>query len=222
MDKQPTIIIQNNTGADVPVKLLQYAGIPNSINATTTFRWDITAETFLTATVVSIQVRTNVSAAYQTFTAPMSHFNAQGVVNALNSLNLGTSWYTVETGGSTFIKTDNDSLLFGNLVISDPDTLNLRIDNEIGQPAGTTIILANGLEIYNIVSPVLFDQTIPVSVGILFQVSGTAPPTEPLNTAVIKDGETIYFASVLDGQPFNFEFTTEAGVAEYILIVNSF
>jgi hypothetical protein len=229
--KTPTILIENNTGADVPVKLLQYAGIPNSINATTQYRWDITAETFLAATVLSIQVRTSVTAAYQTYTAPLSPASAQGVVNALNGLNLGTSWYTFESGGNTYIGTDNDTLIFGDLVISDPQGYNLEIQCVMDFAGGSFTLRANGNIIYDTVSPV-HDLSInmEISPGIVFDLTGNAPFVnpfiEPIHVFVFKNTssglEQIIFQSLSPGDPFSDQFTSEADALSYIVAVIKF
>lgn len=228
--EKPTIIVQNNTGADVPVKLLQYAGIPNSINAATQYRWDITAETFLAATVLSIQVRTSATATYQTYTAPLSPASAQGVVNALNGLNLGTSWYTFESGGSTFIATDNDTLIFGDLVISDPEGYNLEIQCVMDFAGGSFILRADGNIIYSTTSPVNDTINVAISPGIVFDLSGNAPFVnpfiEPIHVFVFKSTssglEQIIFQSIDPGDPFTDQFTSEADALGYIVAVIKF
>jgi hypothetical protein len=207
--EKPTIIVQNNTGADVPVKLLQYAGIPNSINALTEYRWDITDEPFLAATVVSIQVRTSATAAYQTYTAPLSPASAQGVVNALNGLNLGTSWYTFQSGGNTFIATDNDTLIFGDLVISDPVSFPMEISARMLFAGGVYTLRANGQIVYSAASPMNDNIVVDIIAGIDFTITGNADPGDDVFVFVFKGADIVLFEVVLGGDPFSFEFTSE-------------
>lgn len=221
--EKPIVIVRNNTGADVPVKLFPYAGSPTSINANTHYQWDITSENFLAATQVSIQVRTSASASFTTYTAPLDPANAQGVVNALNSLNLGTSWYTVTSGGNTYISTDNDTLIFGDLTISDPNPINLNIENIILLAGSVTRITANSFELILTFSPVNLLLTVPIMAGVVITINVTAGPLEPLHVNVLKGVEVLLpQVTVLPGDSFSYQFTIESDADSYTIGVDSF
>ncbi len=225
--ENPTAIIKNNTGADVPVTLFHYAGIPSSNNATRQFRYSAPASVFLNATRVSIQVRGSSSQAYQTYTAPISELTAQAVVNALNGLNLGTSWYTRDISGTPHIITDNDVLQFGDLTLDDPDARTVNFDFDVSDAGGLIDIDAevnnDTVNVVNAVPPIISTFSQNFSAGVVFDLAITAPATTILRLLVTKitsAGSTAIITQIINaGQTGTAQFQIASDAISYTVSV---
>lgn len=223
--ENPTVIVKNNTGADVPVQLFQYGGIPSSNNATRQFRYATPASVFVAASMVSIQVRSSSSQPYRTYSAPVATPTPQAVVEALNGLNLGTSWYTKEIGGDTYILTDNDSLEFGDLVLSAPDQYNLEVQTQFPDVSVNFSITADGTLIYSATGPDpdLVTENIDIVPGaeFLVQFSVNLAPLESVQLTVLKltssGFDILVIQSLINNESFQFPFTSEDDATGYVI-----
>lgn len=116
--KNPIILVQNNTDNTQPVSL--FTTIPNlfgSINGNLIYQWNVTAQSLAQLTNVAIQVKTPGSQVYVTLTADIGTSDLQGILDALNSLNVGP-FRTMVQGVNVFIYTYNSLFIFGNLDIN--------------------------------------------------------------------------------------------------------
>lgn len=116
--KNPIILVQNNTDNIQPVSL--FTTLPNlfgSINGNPVYQWDITAQSLVQLTTVSLQVKTPGSPVYVSLSAPIPTSDLQGITDALNSLNVGPFRLMVQ-GSSIFVYTYNSLFVFGNLDIN--------------------------------------------------------------------------------------------------------
>ncbi len=114
--KQVSMQIRNNTDQVQAISLLQSSPVDTFINAATTYDWDITDETYINRNLIGIQVKANGQSDYQLYTATLAAGNPQSVVDALNSIGVGT-FYKDEQSGQILIKTDNDNYVYGELSI---------------------------------------------------------------------------------------------------------
>lgn len=118
--KRPILIVQNNTGNQVPVTL--FSGSPNasgSINAPRQYKWDITTLAVSQLTNLSLQVGTLGVPGFSTLSMAIASSSIAAIVAALNSLNVGF-FQSVTSGASIFIVTNNKAFTFGNLLINQP------------------------------------------------------------------------------------------------------
>lgn len=225
--QRPTAIVQNNTGADVPVTLFQYGGIPSSNNAKTTYQYALPASVFLNASRVSIQVRGSSTVAYQLFSGPVGELTAQGVADALNKLNLGTSWYSKEIGGVPRVFTANDNLLFGDLTLDDPDptgvNFNFDVSNAGGQINIDADVNAGTVIIVNTATPAVSTSSQGFSVGVILAFEVTAPATTILRLLVTKQttaGVVTIISQIIEpGDTLNAQLTIASDALSYTVSI---
>lgn len=119
MKQQPTIIVQNNSAAIVPVSLFTTAagGAAGSVNARTAYSWDVTSQLYLQTNVVTIQAKVVAAVSFVNYQVRGNFQNAGDVVAALNTLNIG-QFYVYNSLGNTFIAVLNDAIVYGDLAIT--------------------------------------------------------------------------------------------------------
>lgn len=225
--ERPTVIIKNNTGANVPVTLFQYGGIPSSINATRTFQYATPPTVFPAAGIVTIQVRSSSTQPFRTYSAPVGARTPQGVVDALNGLNLGTSWYTKEIAGDTYILTENNTLEFGDLTLSDPDQYTLEVQSQLPASVAELIIRVNGTVIHTVTGPFpelrneFFDIAPGNQVSVYGEVTTLDIPSSFVTmavVAVIPSGfEFLFFQNIQENQSATYNFTASEDVLGYLV-----
>lgn len=112
----PTITLKNNTSAVIPITLFNSTATAGNIlsNARTTYTWDITAETFIQTTAVTIQAMNVGAAGFTNYSIAGNFTNAAEVCAALNTLGIGI-FFTYISAGSKFIATANDLIVYGAL-----------------------------------------------------------------------------------------------------------
>lgn len=87
------------------------------INQRKQYKWNITAEMFLQAISVTLQVKLSPASSLEPLTAKMVTSDLQGLLDALNSLKVGV-FFSYTSGGSTFVSTLNDYIVYGTLDIN--------------------------------------------------------------------------------------------------------
>lgn len=140
--KELTILIKNNTGATVPVQLFKFP-TPGYENATATYTWNVTAESYLNKDRISIEYKNVNADDFNTSIIEGSFQSVSEVVNALNGLGIGVFW-SFEQGGLTYIRTQNRIITYGQLDI-------YRIGNAppvFINPATTTYYMSNAATIH--------------------------------------------------------------------------
>jgi hypothetical protein len=108
-NKQLVISLKNNTINVLPVTLFNPL-LTSSINAVTRYAFNLAGARFSSAIGISIEVTQGT--ATQTLTAPLITGSLDGIVDALNTLNIG-SWARIDFN----IYTRNDILRFDKLDI---------------------------------------------------------------------------------------------------------
>jgi hypothetical protein len=149
--------IINNTASNVPMNFMgNLANTADISNQYTQYKWDVTTVNFNYYDTVSIQLRgANSGLAYTTLTAPYETKTIQGVLDALNALNVAC-FFTTSSGGSTYIETYNDNTEFANL--SFDNTSYLWYIGYRGTYAGT----GGSWNIQNPAPTVIYNGTFPV------------------------------------------------------------
>lgn len=140
----PTVVIRNRTAASASVNL--FDPYDPSVNATTTYRYDITSELFNNKDRVSIQYKAVNALNYSVSVVALAASNATSVITALNGLGVGT-FYLVQTGGNMYIQVQSDTLQYNTLDIyrqnnSAPVFGNLPASYRINDSQTAQIILA--------------------------------------------------------------------------------
>ena len=131
--------ITNKTAFEQSISILGVVPNPNSTNnINTLFTFDLSAQNFTGIISVNIVYALNSNLIYTNQTVPISSQNIEGVVNALNTLNIGVFSYS----GSTIYVSSNiytyQSISFGLPFVSTWNTANTSIgsspNNEIQLP----------------------------------------------------------------------------------------
>lgn len=138
MSKAITISIRNNT---TTVQAVQIGTTPNDfsgINATTQYRWDITAQNLNDLTTLELTYVLN--GATTTVSSDIETESVEGIINALNGLNVGRFWATTESG-STYINTYNDFITYTNLVINNAHNIEIGVTAIVGTTLDFTLTL---------------------------------------------------------------------------------
>ena len=85
-----TLNIQNNTDYPQEINIMgNPSDLLDTVNATTEYRWDVSAFSFTNEDSVTIQYKPNVSATFSVFTAALQGDNLTSVVYALNEFGIG-------------------------------------------------------------------------------------------------------------------------------------
>jgi len=185
-----TINITNNTNGDIPlVSILGNIEDPmDTSNATTQYSWNITGFSVTTENMVAIQYKGSNSSQYSIASATISGNTLQDVINALNTLNLG-SFFITTSGGNTFINNYNNNVAFLFLNIFNSNTSSLSYSWNILGGGGKA-------QIYN---------------NLVLQVSDNSPTTASGSVSVIAGDSILYdYASSSSTTTFIvYDFTTQ-------------
>lgn len=177
--------IRNTLSASVVMNLFNKSSISSAANQRTQYIWDITAETFTGTTSVTIQARTS-GVVFTDYVKQLQVASAAGLIEALNSLNIGFFFLTT-SGGSTFVNVLNDVIVYGNLNLNTPATTN---------------VTWNFIFNVAVATPYSFTVTNTTTATLLFQANDTQSGSTSISTALWSPGDIITFnlnVSVLHG-----------------------
>lgn len=120
--------VQNNRDYPQQINVMgNPANLLDTANATTEFRYDVTTFIFTNENSVTIQYKLNGASSYTTFSGILPSKTIQGVVDVLNSLEIGY-FNTYTQLGSTYISTYNNNYTFGDINIFSTTTPNYGIN----------------------------------------------------------------------------------------------
>lgn len=212
----------NNTTSVINVSVLSQSPADNAVfNSTTQYEWNVTNETYTGATQISIEAKPSGSSFYTTYTAPLLSLDADGIVTALNSLNIGIFWK--HTAGSfTFIRTTNNSYQYNTLTVIGssspvlpPTTLNWSNNTTI--PGGSLSIDENSINQVNDPNGSLNTGNFSTDNGDSIDVNVQASPGENTDFTITRTliaapftTDTLYYANVAAGNTDNFSFTIDS------------
>lgn len=131
-----TVRATNTTNSVIQMNILGNPTYTNDIaNQFIQYQWDITSFAFSIETTIYLQYRKVGASTYQLAVVQLPSQDTQGIVDALNSLNLA-SFYSSTSGGNTFINTYNDTYEFGILNIYYPSIIDPTFLYGIGFSGG--------------------------------------------------------------------------------------
>lgn len=136
--------VTNNTNGDIPIVSLfgNNEDQMDTSNATNKYSWNLTGFSITNENVVAIQYKGNNTSQYSITSATFGGNTLQSVINALNTLNLGTFFITT-SGGNTFINNYNNNVSFSFLNIFNPSTTSLSYSWNIVGGGGKAEIYKN-------------------------------------------------------------------------------
>ena len=171
--------ITNTTNGVVPISILGNNSDPmDNSNANTQYAWNVTGFTLTNETSIAIQYNTLGVSNFTIKTTEFSGTSLNDVVNALNSLQLG-SFFITTSGGSTFINNYNNQIAFGSLQIFNPSqATTLSYSFNLNLPQDQADIFVNGLLVASFTDPTFTSGSIPVVAfdNIIFDVNTSNNP----------------------------------------------
>jgi hypothetical protein len=222
-------LLQNNTDSTLPVTLFTTnPNLSGNINGNPLYSWNITAQNLNQLTTVALQVRAPGAGGFVSLTAPISTNSVQGVLDALNVLNVGF-FIAVVSGGSTFIQTANSIFVFANLTVNQIPQLatwqttpashalfnNAGINNaslfSTDQRSVTIISGTTGVGVFPQDHNYTFNNDFPFAIlqdGDTIRNQMTASPGGPYSFhMIIKENGITILNSILVGNIVNFDIT---------------
>lgn len=152
--KQTFIInLTNNTSGNIPISLFNQGDsmVSSIFNATTRYAWDITGASFANPNISLLSYPVGSSDASTLSTGSLQQANAQGLINLLNSLNIGVFW--LETSGpNTFVVTWNNNFVYGGLTIGVATTV-VNWSNTHSPLAASLVLNVNAVNVVNVITP---------------------------------------------------------------------
>jgi hypothetical protein len=115
----------NNTNGTVPISVFgNNANTMDTLGANTQFNWNITSLNFIVNNTVSLQYQNVGAPSFTTAVLPLPSQNIQGLLDALNSLNIGF-FFTTTSGLNTFLNNYNLNVVFGQLNVYNASLITL-------------------------------------------------------------------------------------------------
>lgn len=214
--------IVNTTNGLVPVSLLgNNADQMDTANATTSYVWNIGTFVPTTENQILIEYKNTGALAFTTTTVSLSEKSTQGIINALNTLNLGF-FFATTSGGNTFINNYNQNIVFGivnvfNSAVPQQVTYSLYTTS-IG---GDNNIFQNAVSQLSVLNPTVSNGIINAVNGDTILYSGTTPASNSFDIFVSSPSlpyniYQIYAAAI--NLPFSYSFIT-ANFYDYLITI---
>lgn len=158
--------ITNNTNGEIPVSLFGNNSDPmDNSNANTQYQWDITGFSVTNETLILLEYNTTGLGNYSIVTTSFSGTSIQGIINALNNLNLGV-FFTTTSGGNTYINSYNNTYSFGTLqIVNTNQTASLSYSMNLNLSNDQVDAYINAVLISTFTDPNISSGTIPVVAG---------------------------------------------------------
>jgi hypothetical protein len=160
----------------------------------------VTGLTLGTENRVSVQYRANSINDFSIFVAPLQTLSVQGVVDALNTLGIG-SFFSFTSGGNTFISNYDNDYVFGVLNIYNQGIPQFIYNVNLTGAGGDLIIDVNAVNQLTLNSPVTQSGTITTASGDYYNLSGTAPSGNNSAVSLVdtSSGYVFYSQSIVAG-----------------------
>jgi len=114
-----SINVKNNTNGKIPMSIMSNpSNLTDISNQTTEYSWDVTSLSITTENTIIIEYRPNALADFTSYSTPLLTPSLQGVLDALNTLGIG-SFFSTTSGGNTYIKNYDNDYVFGQLDVFD-------------------------------------------------------------------------------------------------------
>lgn len=203
-----SINLQNTTTGIIDVSIMgNPSDLADNSNATTEYRWNVTGLTLSTENRVSVQYRANSISDFSIFVAPLQTLSVQGVVDALNTLGIG-SFFSFTSGGNTFISNYDNDYVFGVLNIYNQAIPQFLYNIDLTGAGGSVSIDVNFINQLNLASPVSQSGTITTASGDYVVIGGTttASLTQILTLQNVTTGSSYYLGTPTPSTPFGTAF----------------
>ncbi len=214
-DTSITLRIQNNRPYEQQINFLGNPYNPlDTANAKTEYRWDITALVFSTENSLTIQYRPVSVGAFSLYTiyiTQVQYQNPAGVVAALNTLGIG--YFTTYTAlGSTYIDTNNDDYVFGDINIYDSSVPQVQYTWNTAYAAGMNNIDVNAVNQVSNNNPTTASGVVPVANGDSVHFYGTLGGAISTTLTVYNatTGATLFSDILTPTSPLFFSYTFTA------------
>lgn len=219
--------IQNNRDYPQPINVM---GSPfnllDTANARTEYVYNISALVFTNENTVTLQYRESNETSYRTFTGGLAAANLASVITALNQLGIGY-FISYIASGQTYIVTNNDNYVFGDINIFNPASPPPAIPPAVTYSTSSAALTGgmsidvnavNVVSVPNPSSPPPID--LPVVNGDSVDFYGTAGEDVQYNVSVYNatTATYLYNTTLNAGDPFTFNFvaaTNNVYVIEY-------
>jgi hypothetical protein len=185
----------------------------DTANATTRYSWNITGFTVTNENEILFQYKNVNDILFTTILLPLNTPSIQGVLDVLNSLNLG-SFFITTSGGNTFINNYNNNLAFNQLDIYDSATPQLIYDISTTSIGGVTNVDVNFVNQLSITNPVSVGGSIPIVNGDVVDFYGTTDIGGQIRVSVYNVTTSTYLYIINTNtplDPFSFTFTALSG-----------
>lgn len=218
-----SINIKNNTNGKIPMSIMSNpSNLTDISNQTTEYSWDVTGLSLTTENTVTIAYKLNTQVDFNSFTTSLLTPTLQGVLNALNSLGIG-SFFSTTSGGNTFIKNYDNNYEFGTLDVFDNSGVIVTWDvNCIGTTGNND--LQCGLFVQSENNPFTGVVPVPVSFdGQQVDISGVTSnePSTKVKIYNLTLGTLIVNAGLGSGVAYNYSFNAVYGNA-YLIEIRDF
>lgn len=205
--------VKNNTSGTIEVSLMgNPADLTDNANATTEYRYDITALSFTSENNVAIEWKRSGASIFQTLVAPLQQLSVDGVIQALNTLGIG-SFFTFTSGGNTYISNYDDTYVFGQLSVYNNSVPILNYSYSTPSVTGGGMqIDVNTVPTQIDANPAIASGSITVANGDSIDFTGSYV-TAPSNFVMeVYDGGTLLFSTTNPtGGTATFNFTVLSG-----------
>jgi len=215
-----TLNIQNNLSYPTTINILGNPyNLRDTSNATTEYRWNITALIFTNEDSLILQYKLKSATSFSNYSSNLNSANIQAVIDALNNLGIGY-FNTYVSGGQTFISTYNDQYAYGQLNIYSASGTSLGYQFTQTGVGGSAVVKVNGVTKYTYTSGTSQVAKISgVNVGDTISYSGVATSLG-INVASIEQvnnqtqaSNNLYTNNVPASNPFSTSFVAQAGIS---------
>lgn len=218
-----SINVKNNTNGKIPMSIMgNPANLIDISNQTTEYSWDVTSLSITTEDYISIEYRPNALNDFTSYTTQLINPTLQGVLDALNTLGIG-SFFSTTSGGNTYIKNYDNDYVFGELDIYDSSGTSVTWSvNCIGTTGNNDVQC--GLFLVSQSNPYNASTPVPVSFdGQQVDITGVTS-NQPSTKVKIKNLTTNTFivnAGLGSGVAYNYSFNAYYGNA-YLITIQDF
>lgn len=218
-----SINIKNNTNGNIPMSIMSNpSNLGDISNQTTEYSWNVTGFSLTTENSISLQYRPNGLNDFTTFNTTLATPTLQGVLDALNTLGIG-SFFSTTSGGNTFIKNYDNDYVFGQLDIYDSAGTSVTWDvNCIGTTGNNDVQC--GLFFISQLNPYTASTPVPTTFdGQQVDITGVTS-NQPSTKVKIKNLTTNTFivnAGLGSGVAYNYSFNAYYGNA-YLITIQDF
>ena len=207
------INIKNNTNGTIPMSIMSNpSNLTDISNQTTEYSWDVTSLSITTENTIIIEYRPNALADFTSYSTPLLTPSLQGVLDALNTLGIG-SFFSTTSGGNTYIKNYDNDYVFGQLDVFDSSGTSVTWNvNCIGTTGNNDIQV--GFLLISQPNPYTASTPVPISFdGQQVDITGVTSnqPTTKIKILNLTTSTFILNTGLGSSVPYNYTFNAFYG-----------